>query len=182
MTVEYECGFSIYPPLPPTPFNQSLYALFLARLRTTFSSRLHPFTSKPLLIADADADAAFYYFTLPKFPKIPANPEHCNYFLSFRLSFGDGGLPLEVAVAHVLEVLVIAKECFGERVRYWNGMHRMRCNKQWGYYTLGDVEEAEKEVRKLCRSMDFKVTAMETVVETLEESNVVEVRPLALLG
>ncbi|RBR09482.1 hypothetical protein FVER53590_09814 [Fusarium verticillioides] len=146
MTVEYECGFSIYPPLPPTPSNQSLYALFLARLRTTFSSQLHPFTSRLLLIADADA--AFYYFTLPKFPKIPANHEHCNYFLSFRLSFGDGGLPREVTVAHVLEVLVIAKECFGESVR----------------------------------SMDFKVTAMETVVETLEESNVVEVGPLALLG
>jgi hypothetical protein len=180
MTVEYECGFSIYPPLSPTPFNQSLYALFLARLRTTFSSQVHPSTSKPLLITDADA--AFYYFTLPKFPKIPANPEHCNYFLSFRLSFGDGGLPREVAVAHVLEVLVIAKECFGGRVKYWNGVHRMRCNKQWGYYTLADVEEAETEVKNLYKGMDVKVTAMETVVKTLEESNVVEVGPLALLG
>ncbi|CVL02986.1 uncharacterized protein FPRN_00164 [Fusarium proliferatum] len=116
MTVEYECGFSIYPPLPQTPSNQSLYALFLARLRTAFSSRTHPSTSKPLLIADADT--AFYYFMLPKYPKIPANPEHCNFFLSFCLSFGNGGLPQEVAVAHVLEVFVIAKEYFGERVRY----------------------------------------------------------------
>ncbi|KAF5551564.1 set 5 [Fusarium phyllophilum] len=179
MTVEYECGFSIYPPLPPTPSNQSLYALFLARLRTTFSSRTYPSTSKPLLITNTDT--AFYYFTLPMYPKIPANPEHCNYFLSFRLSFGNGSLPREVAVAHVLEVLVIAKECFGERVRYWNGMHRMRCNKQWGYYTLADVEEAEKEVKRLCRGMDFKVKVMETVVETLEEKHV-EVGPLALLG
>ncbi|KAF5575923.1 set 5 [Fusarium pseudocircinatum] len=178
MTVEYECGFSIYPPLPPTPSNQSLYALFLTRL--TFSSQTHPSISKPLLITDTDT--AFYYFALPKYPKIPANPEHCNYFLSFRLSFGNGGLPRNVAVAQVLEVFVIAKEYFGERVRYWNGMLRMRCNKQWGYYTLGDVEEAEKEVKRLCRGMDFKVTAMETVVETMEENNVVEVGPLALLG
>ncbi|KAI1018530.1 hypothetical protein LB503_005620 [Fusarium chuoi] len=163
MTVEYECGFSIYPPLPPTPSNQSLYALFLARLRTTFSSRTHPSTSKPLLIADADT--AFYYFTLPKYPKIPAHPEHCNLFLSFCLSFGNGGLPREIAVAHVLEVFVIAKEFFGERVRYWN-----------------DVKEAEAEVSKLCRSIDFKVTAMETVGETLDEDNVVEVGPLTLLG
>ncbi|KAF5706211.1 set 5 [Fusarium mundagurra] len=155
MTDEFECGFSVYPPLPPTPSNQSLYALFLARLRTTFPSQTHPSTTKPLLITDADP--AFYYFALPKYPKIPAHPEHCNYFLSFRLGFGNGGLPRETAVAHVLEVLVIAKECFGERVRYWNGMHRMRCNKQWGYYTLGDVEEAEKEVKRLCRNMDFRL-------------------------
>ncbi|KAI1012678.1 hypothetical protein LB504_008449 [Fusarium proliferatum] len=180
MTVEFECGFSIYPPLPPTPSNQSLYALFLARLRTTFPSRTHPSTFKPLLITDADT--AFYYFTLPKYPKIPANPEHCNFFLSFCLSFGNGGLPREVAVSHVLEVLAIAKEYFGERVRYWNGMHRMRCNKQWGYYTLADVKEAEAEVRKLCRSIDFKITVLETVVETPDENNVVEVGPLALLG
>ncbi|KAF5615759.1 set 5 [Fusarium tjaetaba] len=119
MTVEYECGFSIYPPLPPTPSNQTLYALFLARLRTTFSSQVHPSTSKPLLITDDDT--AFYYFTLPKYPKIPANPEHCNFFLSFRLGFGNGGLPREVAVSHVLEVLVIAKEYFGERVRCRGG-------------------------------------------------------------
>ncbi|KAF4415162.1 set 5 [Fusarium acutatum] len=180
MTVEFECGFSIYPPLPQTPSNQSLYALFLARLRTTFSSPFNPSTAKPLLITDADS--TFYYFTFPKYPKIPANPEHCNYFLSFRLSFGNGGLPREVAVSHVLEILVIGKEYFGERVRYWNGMHRMRCYKQWGYYTLADVEEAEAEVGKLCTSMDFKVTVMETMVETLEENNVVEVGPLALLG
>lgn len=87
-----------------------------------------------------------------------------------------------MAVAHVLEVLVIAKECFGGRVKYWNGVHRMRCNKQWGYYTLADVEEAETEVKNLYKGMDVKVTAMETVVKTLEESNVVEVGPLALLG
>ncbi|KAF5580239.1 set 5 [Fusarium pseudoanthophilum] len=180
MTVEYECGFSVYPPLPPTPSNQSLYALFLTRLKTSFSSQVVPSASKPLLITDTDS--AFYYFTFPKYPKIPANPGHCNYFLSFRLNFGNGGLPREVAVSQVLEVFVIAKEYFGERVRYWNGMHRMRCNKQWGYYTLADVEEAEKEVRKLCRSMDFKVTVMETVVETMEENNAVEVGPLALLG
>ncbi|KAF5667701.1 set 5 [Fusarium circinatum] len=180
MTVEFECGFSIYPPLPPTPSNQSLYSLFLARLRTTFPSQVQPSTSRPLLVTDAGN--AFYYFTFPQHPKIPANPEHCNYFLSFRLSFGNGGLPREVAVNHVLEVFVIAKEYFGERVRYWNGMHRMRCNKQWGYYTLADVEEAETEVRKLCRSMDFKVAVMETVVETLDENHVVEVGPLALLG
>ncbi|RKL30371.1 hypothetical protein BFJ72_g11485 [Fusarium proliferatum] len=180
MAVEFECGFSIYHPLPPTPSSQSLYALFLAHLRTTFSSRTQPSTSKPLLITDADT--AFYYFTLPKYPKIPANPEHCNFFLSFCLSFGNGGLPREVAVAHVLEVFVIAKEYFGERIRYWNGMHRMRCNKQWGYYTLADVKETEAKVSKSCRSMDFKVTVLETVVEALDENNVVEVGPLFLLG
>ncbi|KAF5529083.1 hypothetical protein FMEXI_14366 [Fusarium mexicanum] len=155
MTVEFECGFSIYPPLPPTPSNQSIYALFLARLRTTFPSQVQPSTSRPLLTTDADN--AFYYFTFPKYPKIPANPEHCNYFLSFRLGFGNCGLPREVAVARVLEVFVIAKEYF-------------------------DVEEAETEVRKLCRSMDFKVAVMETVVETLDENHIVEVGPLALLG
>ncbi|CZR35696.1 uncharacterized protein FPRO_00181 [Fusarium proliferatum ET1] len=180
MTVEFECGFSIYPPLPLTPSSQSLYALFLARLRTKFSSRTHPSTSKPLLITDADT--AFYFFTFPKYPKIPANPEHCNFFLSFCLSFGNGGLSREVAVSHVLEVLAITKEYFGERVRYWNGMHRMRYNKQWGYYTLKDVEEAEAEVKRLCMGMDFKVTVLETVVETTDENNVVEVGPLALLG
>ncbi|TVY69648.1 hypothetical protein Focb16_v000202 [Fusarium oxysporum f. sp. cubense] len=108
MTVEIECGFSIYPPLPPTPSNQSHYALFLSHLRTTFSPQNHPSISNPLLITDADS--AFHYFTLPKYPKIPANPEHCNYFLSFRLSFGNGGLPQDVAVSHVMEVFVIAKE------------------------------------------------------------------------
>ncbi|RBQ65720.1 hypothetical protein FVER14953_09814 [Fusarium verticillioides] len=147
MTVEYECGFSIYPPLPPTPSNQSLYALFLARLRTTFSSQLHPFTSRLLLIADADA--AFYYFTLPKFPKIPANHEHCNYFLSFRLSFGDGGLPREVTVAHVLEVLVIAKECFGESVRY--GMGCIGC----GVISSGGIIHLEMLRRRRRRSGSY---------------------------
>ncbi|EXM28890.1 hypothetical protein FoTM2_001690 [Fusarium oxysporum f. sp. vasinfectum] len=180
MTVEFECGFSIYPPLPPTPSNHFHYALFLSRLRTTFSPRNHPSTSNPLLITDADS--AFYYFTLPKYPKIPANPEHCNYFLSFRLSFGNGGLPRDVAVSHVMEVFVIAKEYFGERVRSWNGMHRMRRNKQWGYYTPTDVEEAEEEVRKLCKAMVPNSMVTETVVETPEEENVVEVGALALLG
>ncbi|KAM5524155.1 hypothetical protein FOXYSP1_00198 [Fusarium oxysporum f. sp. phaseoli] len=132
MTVEFECGFSIYPPLPPTPSNHFHYALFLSRLRTTFSPRNHPSTSNPLLITDADS--AFYYFTLPKYPKIPANPEHCNYFLSFRLSFGN------------------------------------------------DVEEAEEEVRMLCKAMIPNSMVTETVVETPEEENVVEVGALALLG
>ncbi|KAF5260860.1 hypothetical protein FOXYS1_8473 [Fusarium oxysporum] len=137
----------------------------------------HPSTSNPLLITDADS--AFYYFTLPKYPKIPANPEHCNYFLSFRLSFGNGGLPRDVAVSHVMEVFFIAKEYFGERVRCWNEMHRMRRN---GYYTPTVVEEAEEEVRKLCKAMIPNSMVTETVVETPEEENVVEVGASALLG
>ncbi|RKK28818.1 hypothetical protein BFJ63_vAg6007 [Fusarium oxysporum f. sp. narcissi] len=177
MTVEFECGFSIYPPLPPTPSNHFHYALFLSRLRTTFSHRNHPSISNPLLITDADS--AFYYFTLPKYPKIPANPEHCNYFLSFRLSFGNGGLPRDVAVSHIMEVFFIAKEYFVERVRCWHEMHRMRRN---GYYTPTVVEEAEEEVRKLCKAMIPNSMVTETVVETPEEENVVEVGALALLG
>ena len=81
-----------------------------------------------------------------------------------------------------MEVFVIAKEYFGERVKCWNGMHRMRRNKQWGYYTPTDVEEAEEEVRMLCKAMIPNSMVTETVVETPEEENVVEVGALALLG
>ncbi|KAH7494581.1 hypothetical protein FOMA001_g191 [Fusarium oxysporum f. sp. matthiolae] len=42
MTVEIESGFSIFPPLPPTPSSHFHYALFLSRLRTTFSPQTIP--------------------------------------------------------------------------------------------------------------------------------------------
>ncbi|CAJ0552665.1 Ff.00g007430.m01.CDS01 [Fusarium sp. VM40] len=162
----FKCGFSVYPPLQPTPENTKRYSIFLARLASQFGGRtdanalsadkrilITPYTPRadPALVSE-DTSSAFYCFMLPGQPKIPANPQHCDQFLSFSLEFRpDVGLEKSIVEGYVAEVYRLFKECFGDSMKltYWHGLRRTLSNKQRGYYTPEDVEKAEAEVRRL---------------------------------
>ncbi|SPJ75546.1 uncharacterized protein FTOL_05277 [Fusarium torulosum] len=169
MVPNFKCGFSVYPPLQPTPENKKHYSIFLARLVSQFSGRTNAkalSADKRILITPStpradpasvseETTSAFYCFMLPGQPKIPADPQHCDRFLSFSLEFRpDSGLEKGVVEGYVAEVYHLVRECFGDSVKltYWHGLRRTLSNKQRGYYTPEDVEKAEAEVRRLSRN------------------------------
>ncbi|KAM0241398.1 hypothetical protein ACHAP5_007595 [Fusarium lateritium] len=164
--LSFECGFSVYPTLKPTPENRRKYSIFLARLISLFSGRTSPYsfsTDKRILITPStpradppsvneDTITAFYCFMLPGQPKLPANPKLCDRFLNFSLEFNPTiGLKRKDVEKYVEEVYLFAKECFGDETKltYWHGLNRTLSNKQRGFYTPGDIDQAEAEVRNL---------------------------------
>ncbi|RGP60807.1 set protein 5 [Fusarium sporotrichioides] len=162
--LEFDCGFSVYPPLDPNdPSTIDLYNTYLATLSTKFEGRVEPSAlsvDKRILITPATPRpdhasisptnaAAFYCFMLPGLPKIPADAAHCDKFLGFSLAFRhEAGWTKETVEEYVWEVYVVAVDHFGDRVRYWHGLYGRRSNKQWGYYSRADIENAEDLVRK----------------------------------
>ncbi|KAF4968183.1 hypothetical protein FSARC_4373 [Fusarium sarcochroum] len=151
------------PPLEPTEENILHYENFLGRLATEFKGQTDPdalTADKTVLITPSTPDAsvskedasAFYHLMLAGCPKIPANPAHCDHFVDFSLCFrNDGGLSKPAVEDYNKRVYLIAKECFGKRVKYWHGLCRTRGNKQWGYYCRCDTDREEEIVRRLCR-------------------------------
>ncbi|KAM0220590.1 hypothetical protein ACHAPQ_007787 [Fusarium lateritium] len=164
--LSFKCGFSVFPALKPTTENMKKYSIFLARLVSLFSGRTNAYAlsaDKKILITPStpradpasvseDTTAAFYCFMLPGQPKLPANPKHCDRFLSFSLDFNPGiGLKRKDVEDYVKEVYVFAKECFGDsaKLTFWHGLNRTLSKKQRGFYTPRDIEKVEAEVRKL---------------------------------
>ncbi|KAM0405218.1 hypothetical protein ACHAQC_000295 [Fusarium culmorum] len=171
--LEFDCGFSVYPPLDPNdPNTIDLYKIFLTTVSAKFEGRVEPSAlsaDKRILITPETPRpdhasisptnaAAFYCFMLHGLPKIPADAAHCDKFLGFSLSFRhNDGWSKETVEEYLREVYVIAVNHFGDRVRYWHGLYGRRSNKQWGYYTRADIDAAEDLVGKaLVRKPDVK--------------------------
>ncbi|KAJ4248714.1 hypothetical protein NW762_012552 [Fusarium torreyae] len=161
--LNFDCGLSMSPRLERSPENISHYKTFLDRLAIEFKGKKDPnalTVDKTILITPSTPNAsvskedagAFFHFMLEGYPKIPANPVHCDQFEEFSLSFrDDGGLSRSAVEDYTRRVYLIAKECFGKRVKYWHGLCRTRGNKQWGYYCRMDMEREDDIVRKLCQ-------------------------------
>src|SRR6478735_3598132 len=111
--MSFDCGFDIFPSLPPPPENKTRDADFPNFL-----------------------DKRFIHFVLTNNPRIPANPNNCDLFLSLRTSsvFDAGTLD------SIKEITSIARHHFGSRVHFWTN--------QSDIYTRGEVNRAEWEISK----------------------------------
>ncbi|KAM0351636.1 hypothetical protein ACHAPU_002646 [Fusarium lateritium] len=164
----FKCGFSVYPPLQRTPDNIHRYSIFLQRISAKFAGRTEAMAlsaDKRVLVMPStpradnasvseDNTSAFYCFMLPGRPKIPADPKHCDRFLSFSLEFDpNAGWERRIVEGYVAEVYHVFLDCFGDSVKlnYWHGLRRTLSNRQWGFYTAEDIAKAEEDVKKLCQ-------------------------------
>ena len=136
--MSFDCGFDIFPSLPPTPENKTRYAEFLDDITTVYKTD----QESRLLVLPTDADfpnfldKRFIHFVLTNNPRIPANPNNCDLFLSLRTSsvFDAGTLD------SIKEITSIARHHFGSRVHFWTN--------QSDIYTRGEVNRAEWEISK----------------------------------
>ena len=161
--LNFDCGFSMSPPLKKSPDNMIQYKKFLRRLNIEFKGKKDPnalTVDKRVLITPSTPNAsvskddavAFLHFMLAGCPKIPADPAHCDQFKDFSLSFRNDGGPSRSAVEdYTRRVYLIAKESFGKRVKYWHGLCRTRGNKQWGYYCKIGIKRKEEIMMSLCQ-------------------------------
>ncbi|KAH7270855.1 uncharacterized protein BKA55DRAFT_533438 [Fusarium redolens] len=134
--MSFDCGFDIFPALPPTPENKIRYTEFLDDITTVYKTD----EESRFLVLPTDTDFPsfldkhFIHFVLTNNPRIPANPNNCDLFLSLRTSsvFKAGTLD------HMKEIAGIARHHFGSRVHFWEN--------QSDIYTRGEVNRAEWEV------------------------------------
>ncbi|KAF2634383.1 hypothetical protein P280DRAFT_539972 [Massarina eburnea CBS 473.64] len=154
------CGFDIYPPLPPTPSNRTLYANFITTILSRYSSRCSslPPTSPSRPTASAarptsqsktktkrncaqvipTPGGAYILFIVPGLPILPYNSALCEYFVRFS----SASCP-----ALAQDVYEVARGLFGERVQWWwcedlEGMHG------FGVWEKGFVEDRHKEMMR----------------------------------
>ncbi|KAF4949418.1 hypothetical protein FGADI_8931 [Fusarium gaditjirri] len=136
LIMSFDCGFDIFPALLPTPENKTRYAEFLDDITTVYETD----KESRLLVLPTDTDfpsfldKRFIHFVLTQNPRIPANPNNCDLFLSLRsTSVFDAG-----TIDTIKEIATIARHHFGSSVHFWTD--------QSVIYTRGEVDRAEWEV------------------------------------
>ncbi|KAG5811701.1 hypothetical protein H9Q74_004496 [Fusarium xylarioides] len=136
--MSFECGFDIFPALCPTPENKMRYAEFLDDITTVYKTDEE--TRLLILPSDADfpkfLDKRFVHFVLTQNPRIPADPNNCDLFLSLRTSSVFDASVIDT----IKEITSIAEHHFGSRVHFWANNSVI--------YTKGEVSRAEWEVSK----------------------------------
>jgi hypothetical protein len=91
----------------------------------------------------------YIYFMVGECPKMPANPERCDYFLRFS-SKVSGGLTM-CAEPYIRSVHRIAKKWFGHRVHWWHELNELAEDpRKWmGCYSWSAVHEADTKLKAL---------------------------------
>jgi hypothetical protein len=154
----FDCGFDIFPTLDAADeADQRAYRGFLDEIvdkyQDVYDKEGRRKDGKVLqLPGDLGGNFSsndYIFFMVGECPKMPANPERCDYFL--RFSSKVSGSLTACAAPYIRNVHLIAKKYFGDRVHWWHGLNELDedSRKCWGYYDWLAVHEADKKLRAL---------------------------------
>lgn len=143
-------GFDISPRLEPTPANKALYAKFIEEILTKYDNVTDKDSGredKRLLEYGTNvvykSNKNYIRFTVGEYPGMPANPEHCEYFLRFSSKVsGSYGPPAE---KYIIEVCKIARKWFGDRVKPWDE-YLEEIDPPYGWQEVHDAAKALREL------------------------------------
>ncbi|KAJ4200845.1 hypothetical protein NW759_015760 [Fusarium solani] len=144
----YDCGFDIYPRLEATAEHKEAYQQFLDDIISVYEG-VHDEEGRrddgKVLEMPGDtahSDKVNICFMVGECPRMPANPDRCNYFL--RFSSKISGRLTAPAESYIRSVYKIARKNFGSRVHFWNDLY-----DEFGCYGWQQIYDAEKELREL---------------------------------
>lgn len=78
---------------------------------------------------------------------MPKNPDRCDNFLRFS-SKVSGNITFP-AKRYIMEVRDIAEKHFGSRVHFWHELCETDDQRQWGYYSRQQLNDADTKLREL---------------------------------
>jgi hypothetical protein len=148
----FDCGFDIYPPLKATASSKEIYSQFLDEIENTYQNVVDKkgrrTDGKILITESEELDNLYIWFIIGECPHIPANHDHCDYFLRFSSKVsGHLTMPAQPYIEGVYE---IAKKHFGSRVHFWHELNEFGdIHHQCGYYSWEEVNSADKKLREL---------------------------------
>lgn len=151
-----DCGFDMHPRLDPNnPADLASYRDFVAEIIQAYRNKYDKDGRREdgkVLILPSDClmpadhfgalDRCSITFAVGEYPRIPANPQRCNYFL--RFSSKVSGPLTYPARNYIVKVCAIARKYFADRVQVWDE----GCD-QFGFYNWKEVTEAEGELLRL---------------------------------
>jgi hypothetical protein len=153
----FDRGFDISPRLEPTPANKTLYAKFIEEILTKYDNVIDKDSrrqDKKLLEYGTNvvykSNKDYISFTVGEYPGMPANPEHCEYFLRFSSKIsGSYGPPAD---KYITEVYKIARKWFGNRVKPWHDYSEGIDPS----YDWQEVHDAAKTLRELVEAEELQ--------------------------
>jgi hypothetical protein len=149
----YDCGFDVFPRLEPNASNVETYRQFRDDIMRKYddayddAGRSHDGKVLEVPTSSDDHDKLYLRFMVGECPQMPYTPDHCNYFLRFS-SKVSGDLTMS-AEPYIRDVYQIAKAYFGSLIHFWHEMCETDDERQWGYYSWQEVNNADDELRKL---------------------------------
>ena len=131
----FDCGFDIYPRLEATASNKEIYSRFLDEIESTYQNVIDKegrrADGKLLVIGPEGPDNVNIWFMIGECPHMPADPNHCDYFL--RFSSKVSGHLTAPAQKYIRGVYEIAKNYFSSRVHFWHELNEWGdTHEQWG--------------------------------------------------
>ncbi|KAK3367284.1 hypothetical protein B0T24DRAFT_535228 [Lasiosphaeria ovina] len=161
----FDCGFDIFPALEPTEENKRAYRAFLneiiAKYQDTYDKEGRRDDGKVLELP-GDPQAKWPHphsirFMVGECPSVPANPNHCGYFL--RFSSKVSGRLTRCAGPYILSICDIARRYFGHKVHFWHELNESGAEWQCGgCYDWNEVHDMGKELEALT---DGKTTSIQ---------------------
>ncbi|RYP25149.1 hypothetical protein DL765_000030 [Monosporascus sp. GIB2] len=150
----FDCGFDIFPELEPTEANKRAYQAFLDEIVDTYQNVYDKEGGREdgkVLQLPEDLggfpNKHYIQFMVGECPRMPANPDCCDYFL--RFSSKVSGRLTACAEPYIKDVHQIAKKYFGDRVHFWHELNESGDEKQWGYYSWSEIYDAYEKLRAL---------------------------------
>lgn len=162
----WDCGFDIFPRIEPTPENKKAYKQFIDAVINKYQGVYDDDArSDDKMILSLPGDATKQAGTRPdpyirlmigECPSMPADPEHCNYFM--RFSSKVSGRLTSPAEKYIYQVYDIAKRFLGGNVCFWHeGKMTYAPEEEWDWhYDWGEVYKVEKELRDLVEAESSK--------------------------
>ena len=153
LAMGYDCGFDVYPRLEPNASNVETYRQFRDEIILKYNDayndagRRHDGKVLEVPTSSDDHDKFYLRFMVGECPQMPYIPNYCNYFLRFS-SKVSGNLTMP-AEPYIRDVYQIAKTYFGSLIHFWYEICETDDERQWGYYSWQEVNNADDELRKL---------------------------------
>jgi hypothetical protein len=154
----FDCGFDIFPRLDPAnESDKRVYREFLDEIIDTYKDAYDTEGRRDdgkVLLLPGDPERGFrredyIYFMVGECPRMPENPERCDYFL--RFSSKVSGSLTQCAEPYIRSVSKIAKKHFGDRVHSWHELNDLADDpRKWmGCYDWSTIHEADEKLRAL---------------------------------
>ncbi len=175
----FDCGFDIHPRLEATTGNKQIYQRFLDEIISTYHDVYDQKGRRPdgkvlEMPIDSEHSKDCISFMVGECPRMPSNPDRCDYFL--RFSSKISGHLTTPAEPYIRNVYKIAKKHFGSSVHFWHEMNETGDEREWGYYDWQEVHDAREKLREVETGQegDLQNNSLEERGETNDEPS----RPL----